>query len=330
MHEDDIERLLKSTGPRTKPPEDFEREARERLRLEWLAATSANAERRRRSTLVTLAAAGAALAIAVWVAAQDRDRTAEPVASTALIAGDVRIKRGWLSGWSVATAGQRLLGGQTLETGKRGRAALQLDNGISLRVDRESRLELEAVDELMLERGAMYVDVRANASREAKLLVQTPSGSVRHVGTQYEVRLLETGVRLRVREGHIEWMSSGGRTETSRAGEQLVIGYDGSVARSPMQPYGQAWRWVAAVTPVIDIDGLALPAFLSWAGRELGCDVVYSSPDVAREAAAITVHGSIDGLTPTQALEAVLATTSVRSSVRTGRILIERLGTSAE
>ena len=89
MHDDDIESLLKSTDPRTRPPEDFEREARERLRLEWLTAASAHAGRRRRMTLVTLAAAAAALAVALWIAVPDRERTAEPLASIPLIAGDV-------------------------------------------------------------------------------------------------------------------------------------------------------------------------------------------------------------------------------------------------
>ena len=86
--------------------------------------------------------------------------------------------------------------------------------------------------------------------------------------------------------------------------------------------YGETWDWIATTTPAIDIEGRPLVDFLAWAGRELGREVVFESPELRREAAAIVVHGSVAGLTPQQALDAVLATTSVRGSLDQGRIVV--------
>jgi len=62
--------------------------------------------------------------------------------------------------------------------------------------------------------------------------------------------------------------------------------------------------------------------FLSWVGRELGREIVYSSPQTAAHVAGFVVHGSISGLIPAQALEAVLAMTSVRAVMANGRIVV--------
>ena len=157
---------------------------------------------------------------------------------------------------------------------------------------------------------------------DSRLAVETPSGLVRHVGTQYEVRLDGSDVRLRVREGRIEWRSNSGTVERGQAGEQLMIAADGAVRREQASRYDASWDWIASTTPAIDIEGRPLAEFLSWAGRELGREVVFATPEVAEETAAIVVHGSIEGLTPTQALDAVLATTSVRGSLEEGRIVV--------
>ncbi len=236
---------------------------------------------------------------------------------------------GWLDGWHEVVDGQQLREGQILETGQSGRGALALSDGVSARLDTETRLVMSATDRLNLDRGALYVDSGAGKTT-SKLDVMTSSGSVRHIGTQYEVRLLESGVRLSVRDGRIEWRSKGGAVEHSQSGEQLTISDDGRVERQPLPRYGAPWDWAAATTPAIDIEGMPLATFLSWAARELGRDVVYASPAVAADVEGVVVHGSISGLNPEQALDAVLATTTVRAVLDGGRIVIEPGGQSLQ
>jgi ferric-dicitrate binding protein FerR (iron transport regulator) len=239
-----------------------------------------------------------------------------------LAAGEVRVNSGWFSAWRDVAPAQSLAVGQGLKTGPSGRGALALPGGVSARLDHDTLLNITGAEELTLVRGALYVDAGPVASPESRLDVITPSGSVRHVGTQYEVRLTEAGVRLRVREGRVEWHARTGGFEQSGRGEQLMIAGDGTVERQAMPLYGEAWDWTAATAPGIEIEGLPLTRFLVWAARELGREVIYSTPATAVDVAGIVVHGSITGLTPRQALDAVLATTSVRAIIADGRIVV--------
>ena len=322
MNDEDIEQVLKSAGAREKPPVEVERSVRRRLRAEWLAMVAEKRRGRRRQTALALAAGILAAAIGLWVAAPRLGGPAVTAATMTLASGEVRVNSGWLRGWRDIVPGQPLAVGQTLETGRSGRGALALAGGVSARLDHDTLLNITGADQLTLERGALYVDAGPAASPVSRLAVITPSGSVRHIGTQYEVRLMGTDVRLRVREGRVEWRARTGDIERSQTGEQLTIANDGTVERRAMPRYGETWDWIAATAPVIDIEGLALARFLSWVGRELGREIAYASPQTASDVAGIVVHGSISGLTPTQALDAVLATTRVRAVIADGHIVV--------
>ncbi|MGE0030919.1 MAG: FecR domain-containing protein [Steroidobacteraceae bacterium] len=320
MNDADIEQVLRSAGPREKPPVAVERAVHDSLRAEWRALVAAAHRRRRRRTGFALAAGVLAAAVGVWVAAPRMTGPTEVVATLALATGEVRVRSGWFGGWHSVTGGQALASGQTLQTGSAGRGVLTLPGGVSARMDHDTRVLLAGGDEVVLERGALYVD--AGLAPAVPLDVVTPAGSLRHVGTQYEVRLLDPGVRLRVREGRVDWQAMDGAVEQSEAGEQLTIANDGSIERTATPLYGESWDWIANATPVIDIEGLPLAEFLAWAARELGREVVYATAGSESEAAGIVVHGSISGLTPLQALDAVLATTSVRARVVEGYIVV--------
>lgn len=319
MNDADIEQVLRSAGPREKPPVGIERAVHDSLRAEWRAMVAEG--RRRRRTVFALAAGILAAAVGVWVAAPRMTGPAEVVATLALATGEVRVRSGWFGGWDSITGGHLLTSGQTLQTGSAGRGVLSLPGGVTARLDHDTRVLLAGDDQVVLERGALYVD--AGPAPAAPLDVVTPVGSLRHVGTQYEVRLLDSSVRLRVREGRVEWQARNGSVERSAAGEQLTIADDGSFVRAPTALYGQSWDWLAATTPTIEIEGLPVAEFLSWAARELGREVAYASPGIESDASLIVVHGSIAGLTPLQALDAVLATTSLRAQVVDGSIIVD-------
>ena len=322
MSDDDIERVLKSAGRRERVPEEIERSVREHLRREWGEMVAERRSARRRWSGYAVAASILVAAVGFWLVASSSGTPAGPVATMAVSLDDVRVKTGWLRGWHTAANGQKIAAGESLETGPNGRAAISLPGIASVRLDLGTRVRIASAELLVIERGALYVDAGVELPGDSQLAIETPSGVVRHVGTQYEVRLDGAGVRLRVREGRVEWRSNSGAVERGRAGEQLIIAADGAVQHEQASRYGGSWDWIASTTPAIDIEGRPLTEFLSWAGRELGREVVFATPEVAEEADAIVVHGSIEGLTPALALEAVLATTSVRGSLDAGRIVI--------
>lgn len=319
MHEHDIERVLKAAGPREKPPAEIERELRESLRHEWRAVVT---ERRgRRRTAYALAAGVMAAAIGAWIAVPQFTAPVQEVGTIAQSFGDLRVRSGWLGRWQEAGDGRSVATGEVLATGPAGRGALALAGGISARLDQSTQLRVAAADRLIIDRGAVYVDAGADSASAAPLEIVTPAGSVRHLGTQYEVRVSDSGVRLRVREGRIEW-SSGAGSAMGVAGEELTIAEDGRIGRGAVASHGEAWDWVAQAAPAIDIEGLSLAGFLGWAARELGCSIEFSSAGVAQEAAAVILHGSVAGLAPAQALDAVFTTTRMQAVVANGRIVV--------
>jgi ferric-dicitrate binding protein FerR (iron transport regulator) len=253
---------------------------------------------------------------------------AESPGRIAIAAEGLRVKTGFFGGWGRAEAGQMLTAGDIVDSGSGGRGALALANGVTARLDGETRVTLASAAELILARGALYIDAGAESATAARLDVMTPSGTVHHVGTQYEVRLLGSGVRLRVREGRVEWKSTAGAVVQGRVGEQLTIAADGSVAREPTALYGDSWAWIEAATPGIELEGLQLTDFLDWAARELGREVRFDRPETEHEAKSIALHGSISGLTPEQALAAVLNTTRVRATISDGLIAVTGPGDS--
>ena len=322
MSVDDIERVLKAAGFRERVPLEIESAAREHLRREWRAIVAERRGARRRLGGFALAASVLVAAFALWFVALRPGTAAGPVATMAVALNDVRVRGSWLQGWEPASAGRTLKAGESLETGPDGRAGISIPGIASARLDHDTRIRLASADRLVIERGALYVDSGNGAPGGSHLAVETPAGILRHVGTQYEVRLDAAGVRVRVREGRVEWLSNSGAVERGNAGEQFTIAADGAVQRMRSERYGETWDWIASTTPAIDIEGRPLADFLAWAGRELGREVVFESPELRQEAEAIVVHGSVAGLTPQQALNAVLATTSVRGSLDQGRIVV--------
>ena len=324
MNDQDLERLLKSVGPRELPPAEIERAVRARVHADWRAMLRENRDRRNRRGGFALAASLVAAAFGLWIASTQSVGPPAAVGTLAVAVGEVRERSGRFSGWRVMGDGDVVVAGRTLETGADGRAAIALPDGMSLRVDRDTRIALVDSSRLRLERGTLYLDSGSGQVRTAQLLVETPSGSVRHVGTQYELRLLDAGVQLRVREGRVEFRSPTGLVEHGQTGEQLVIFGDGRVQRGEAPRSGPTWDWVADATPEMDLEGMSLARFLAWAGRELGVAVSFAPAISEAELASVIVHGSTAGLTPTEALRAVFATTSFEATLVGDQIVVDR------
>ncbi len=98
---------------------------------------------------------------------------------------------------------------------------------------------------------------------------------------------------------------------------------DGAVQRQIIGRSGKDWAWAGEIAPAFEIDERPLPEFLHWVSRETGLEIDYASPVVERQAEAVILRGSVTGLTPAQALTAVLATTELQSVETDGVLLIE-------
>ena len=316
---DPVAQLVRFAGARPPVPEERAARVEKRVHEAWLAGVAA---RRRFRWMSWGAGLAAAAGVAVTVGLLWR-HASQPPPAPVLVATVERV-----SG-SVTTAGAageqmpllpgaQVFAGTPIATGADGRVALRLAAATgqaspSLRIDVSSRASFADANDLRLDAGAVYVDSPHSPEHPdggAPVHVQTPWAEVTERGTQFEVRVGSGGVRVRVREGSVELAGheSANGSWQAAAGAELLLGADGRLSRATVPVHGDAWSWVQEIAPSFELEGSTLGEFLGWVGRETGWRVAWADPARAAAGAGTTLHGSIDGLPPEQALAAVLPT----------------------
>jgi ferric-dicitrate binding protein FerR (iron transport regulator) len=298
-----IEELLREVGARIEPEDHVKLAVQSAVHAEWQVML---AERRRRRLMLSFGiAASLALAVLLYTFGA-RFVGPAPVQVATLERVDGRL----LVGDAPRSSGEPIMSGETLRTDDRARAAFALGPDLSVRLDRNTSLELIAADRVLLNSGAVYVDSTPGAAPTA-FTVQVRGHSVRHVGTQYEVRTQAEDVVVSVREGRILIDNAAGNN-AAEAGERIRVSATGQLTRTTISPQHRDWQWAASAAPTFDINDQPLATFLEWVARETGRKVVYASARAERAAATLKLRGSIIGLDPDTALHAVLSTTDLR------------------
>ncbi|MCP4898516.1 MAG: FecR domain-containing protein [bacterium] len=312
--------LLRLVGPRRDPPEASAERVRSSVRSHWKARTAS----RRKSRWLAAAAAilAGAMLTSVWVV-QRQWAPVEPfvVATVALQHGDVT----WAVDDNRLSLGTyaEVFNGTTIETGYDGRAAVHLSDGQSLRVDNSSRVLFEADGRVRLEQGAMYVDSQVDTP-DGGIVVATPFGEVLEIGTQFEVRLVADGMRVRVREGLVRTAHAAGTHEV-KAGSEMMLGGDGEVNIYPLLPTHQSWNWILDAAPSFTLDGSSAAALVKWACREIGYGLEWATPELAKDAARITLHGDISDVRPDEVLDLVLPICSLEHQIENGSVVVRTM-----
>ncbi len=319
--EDDIAAMLHLAGRRPRLAEKEVAPIREAAR-EVFRRQARRAARRRRLgwTAAASLAAGLLLAAGLFLYGPASPASPEPknaIATIEMKTGDVAV--------AGATGHQAdLFAGAVLTTGA-GRAAVRLPYGASMRIDAGSSVRIDSSRRVTLTSGALYVDSGADAALDNGIEVATALGSIRDVGTQFEVRLLAGTLRVRVREGRVLVAHEGGAHQ-ARAGGELLLREDGSFRRAEIPRYGPGWDWVQRAAPALDIEGATLRDFLDWVSRETGLRWRLAEPPRAgRRPEEIVLHGSIQGLTAEQALAVVLPGCGYRHRLAGDRLWLENV-----
>lgn len=302
-----IDQLLREVGVRDLPAADVMDEVRQAVHGEWRAMVEQRA-RRSRSIAYGIAAGIAAVALAVTIGLQFRSAASTPVASVARVDGVLQVDPAGSGNWRAVTAGEQIATGDMIRTDEGTRAAFNFGTGVSVRMDTGSLVSVAAADRVVLDHGGLYVDADPRSEAQHPLVIETVYGSVRHLGTQYQVRTARSSIEIAIREGRIEITNAGG-THAGTAGEQLIVPGEGAITRATMSPQDERWQWATHVAPVFDIDNQPLADFLGWIARETGRQVVYATPGVQAGAQQLILRGSVSDLAPEQALAAVMATT---------------------
>jgi ferric-dicitrate binding protein FerR (iron transport regulator) len=298
----------------------------EAVHAEWRATVERQKRKRAQRVWLAAAASVAVAAIALFLGRSVIRTPGELMADVSRSVGVVEVREGDSGEWLGATAAQNLRVGERIHTGANGRAALALRDGVSLRLDHDTSVALVSADRVDVTSGAVYIDSGVAGPSAARLQVGTPAGVVRHVGTQYEARILDSGTRVRVREGRVDVSPANGPSRTLEVGDQILVTGAGVEERSRIEPSNNEWDWASGAAPEFDINGKPVQDFLTWAGRETGLKVVFTTAASAAEARRVVLSGSIAGLDPDEALAAVLPTTSLKGTERDGALVIELAG----
>ena len=315
----DLARVLKAAGGRVAPADDVKASVRAAVHAEWRATVANRGPRR---VWLALAASAVLAAVVLWVTRPFLSAPGDVVANVSRTIGNVESSDGSWGRWHAVVTDAQVRAGENLMTGSRGRVALQLPSGVSLRLDHDTRITFIDAGRVQVRAGAVYVDAGTVPSPSRSLRLNTPAGVVWHVGTQYETRIVDGGTRISVREGRVDLVLSKGSPQSARVGEELVVSAAGNVARRSLSPSDPQWQWAAEAAPSFDIDGRPVSEFLTWVGREVGREIVFATAESEAEAQRAVLSGSVKGLAPAEALAAVLPTTSLRSTERDGKIQI--------
>lgn len=277
------------------------------------ADTVTSIANRRRFTrakgILAIAASVASVAIVLSLLETDITPDSSPeFPQFSQLEGDVILIRGneTVSLASLETA-DPLLTGDILRTSASGRAELQREDGLLVRINVASELELSEAGRFELIAGTVYVDSGTDAAG-TPLQIITPLGEVQHLGTQYEVHVADTGLRVRVREGRVS-IEGDSVDAVGVAGNQLEIAPGGATTVTAIAPNDDAWAWATDLATLPARAEYELVEVLEWIAREQGLALEYA--DLAsRNAVRNSIVFGLDGLSPSEALDVITRTTA--------------------
>jgi ferric-dicitrate binding protein FerR (iron transport regulator) len=315
-------RLLRLAGARPAVPGDRAARVRAAAHSHWRTASRRRASTRRGLSAAAFLAAAAALILLVRLfTPAPRLAPGDLVAVVEQTDGisNRAIDRPNGMARTRLTPGDAVRTGEWIETDPRGRLALRFHDGTSVRLDVGSRVRSLASNVIELSAGAVYVDTGRESGR---FEVRTALATAQDVGTQFEVRLLDGSLRLRVRTGAVE-LRDGARSVSGRAGTEITLTGTSATSR-PITAYGDEWAWTTQVSPPLDIEGMALSTYLERIAREHGWTLHYADPALAREASGIVLHGSVSGLSTREAIDVAVTTSSLHHRLEAGELVVLR------
>jgi hypothetical protein len=209
------------------------------------------------------------------------------------------------SRFTLAKAGDLLFIDNIIET-RDGRAAIQIGNVVSLRMNSNTRIHIKSESLIRLMKGMVYLDSQGGPSLE----IHTSYGIVRDIGTQFQASIYDDSMKVGIREGLVRLYRNDQWTEAG-AGTEISIDSSGKVQQRSIPIYGADWDWVMSVAPFFQVDGATLESFLTWIKRENGWEIRFVNNDIKKTAKDTILHGTLTGIRPDQAHAVVLPTCGV-------------------
>ena len=323
-----IEELLGKAEPRPLPPQQDEELIRQAVRAEWNQVMI----RRTRNRRVRNFALAATVLLAVFASLNALRGPfygdVQQVASVEKQFGIIKVLGNEQAG-SDASEILEIGSGQSVETGEASGLTLAWNDGGSLRLDQNTRVEFESGSEIYLRSGRIYFDSMPSGiptvitdPDKAKLTIRTDAGTVRHYGTQFITQIDGDELSVLVREGRVS--VEGTRVnETASVGQKLTVMRNGRLSIQTIAVSGGDWQWIEKTSPSFTLDNRPIIEFLTWASRETGLTLHFTS-DAAKKTASQKELRGIADKEPRRALEMYMPMTRLEwTETEDGLIVIE-------
>jgi hypothetical protein len=310
--DDLIGRALRAAGPRPELPPALAAEWAKLLHTELAPVV----RRRRRRQIVGLAVAAtvAVVAVALGVVRSTPWLADDNVLIATVLHTDGVSEDG--DGRSIAN-GSGFAADARLRTGPHGFVGLEY-RGADVRVHSNSEVVFRRT-RLELRRGSVYVDTGPADSRTATpIVVETPFGSISHVGTQFIVAVGDQGLDGAVREGKLVLRTSWARRDLSaRPGESAVVHItaDRQMTTAYESLRSPRWQWIHSATEGFAIAGRSSAAALEWAAREAGMPLEYADDATRAHAGRVMLQGSVVTHSPAEMLALIGSSTRLSAVV---------------
>ena len=309
-----LQRLLKAVGSRKDAPADIKQKWATTLRLE-LDDVIYRRRRRRKAALVGIAASiffvGLVFTRTIYSPEQKEIANLIRQSGDAYLVDDI-VRYG-------ISSSPVIFEGSILQTPINSYLAINYRNAI-VRLNQKTAVKLSE-DRIHLLSGELYIDNNPDAGFDlpdsphphSGIWVETPSGSVRDIGTQFLVKYIDSELETSVRHGAIELDVSGSihyAEANKQQAESFKVLKSNEVQHFTQAANDESWEWIHKVTPGFDLEGSSTYAFLQWSCAEIGLQLEFASQSVRVEAEETILHGELPQQDIHQAIKMVMATTA--------------------
>ena len=311
--DDALEALLRKAGRRPAPPEAVAAAVYAQTRRAWEVQVQ-------RRTVVRRSYAWAASVLLLLLASWGAwTQYPHEIMAMAPAGQDLLITH---TKWHPLAAhrGGEIYAGDAMQSGAAG-ALLRRPDGSELRLARNSRVSFPSATELRLWQGRLFVQTGSGAHPRS-LLVATDLGSVEHLGTQFLVDREANALMVAVRDGRVALHYAQHAATELQGGQAVHLDAGGELRRWDLAAFDSVWDWADALATPLAIDGHSLYAVLDQIAQRAGLTLTFGSPAAEAEARRLALHGAPLELPPHSALDAVLATTTLRGAADGRQILV--------
>ena len=323
--EHDLETIFSIARPRMAPPQLIEHRVRRAVHAEWRRTAGVSEGRKGRVYFAAAAAIVLALAAALLLPRPGQHEVLFASVQLARVDGSAAIIRDGRETALTDLARIQIQDGDLLRTDGKGGIALRLPAGQQLRLGSASLVRFGAAGRIKLDSGKIYVNSGDTSARYGNdIVIATPLGEVRHLGTRFQVTTSANRLRVDVREGKVAVANARGGDSIAGPGQSVLINRDSQSRLAEAPAFGEQWEWVDKLVPPLAIEGRSLYEVIMWAAEESGRESDFEDAEVERAARATTLHGGLVLNAPLPGLQRVMLTTSMQYVLQDNRIHVIR------